>query len=721
MLKRHPGLKLPKIRVPKAGRAEGEEVDLSPDEFFVMILDIATGTATFLVEVIEVIFQHLKAKWEKHGLQGMPIIRHSALHIPTFKDYWNEYVPAALLPRLYGYELMMAPYTIAHMKLALKFSEINARLGQPDYEFKFEGRAHIYLTNTLEPASGFQTQQFADFFPALAHEAAAVNAVKRSKRFTVVIGNPPYSVSSQNDGQWIISLCKDFKKGLQDERNIQPLSDDYIKFLRLALFLLEQSHCGTIGMITNREYIQGIIHRAVRSRLLDAAAHIAICDLHGQRGELLPEGVSDQNVFEIEKGVAISIIAFLDRTSPRVTYREVIGPEPKKTAILAGSVSSALVSQELHPSAPHFFFKPWKVEFRNEYASMPSLLDFFARRPVTGFATHRDHFAIDFAKETLARRISRFLDPSVTDTVIESEFGLGDTRDWHLHHARIQARRDTSLSNRLVRCTYRPFDTRWVIYSDDILEFSRRDAMQHVSRKIPALICSRIVKDEEYAHVFISQHPVEKIFLSPKSSNNAQICLSGEVSGGLSSLAGVGESLAPPPSIRLPFHPTSEDLLFYICAALHSPAYRRRYAEFLKIDFPRLPVTRSLELFRALAYLGGELVALHLLESPKLDTPITEFIGGRSPEVEKVSWSKHTVWLDKAQTTGFKGVREDVWNFHIGGYQVCEKWLKDRKGRTLSADDRAHYQKIVIALSETIRLMAEIDAVIEKHGGWPLK
>ncbi len=171
----------------------------------------------------------------------------------------------------------------------------------------------------------------------------------------------------------------------------------------------------------------------------------------------------------------------------------------------------------------------------------------------------------------------------------------------------------------------------------------------------------------------------------------------------------------------LPESVTPEDIFHYAYGVFHSPGYRSRYAEFLKIDFPRLPLTGNLELFRALARLGGELVALHLLESPKLDQPITEYLGGRAPEVEKVSWSKNTVWLDKAQTTGFKGVREDVWNFHIGGYQVCEKWLKDRKGRQLTADDRTHYQKIVVALSETIRLMAEIDAAIEKHSGWPLK
>ncbi len=171
----------------------------------------------------------------------------------------------------------------------------------------------------------------------------------------------------------------------------------------------------------------------------------------------------------------------------------------------------------------------------------------------------------------------------------------------------------------------------------------------------------------------------------------------------------------------LPQGLTPEDIFHYAYAVLHSPGYRSRYAVLLKFEFPRLPLTGNLELFRALAHLGGELVALHLLESPKLDKPRTEFIGGRNPDVEKASWSRNTVWLDKAQTTGFRGVPEAVWNFHIGGYQVCEKWLKDRKGRTLTKDDLAQYHKIVVALSETIRLMAEIDEVIEQHGGWPLK
>jgi predicted helicase len=160
-----------------------------------------------------------------------------------------------------------------------------------------------------------------------------------------------------------------------------------------------------------------------------------------------------------------------------------------------------------------------------------------------------------------------------------------------------------------------------------------------------------------------------------------------------------------------------EDAFRYAYTVLHSPTYRARYAEFLKIDFPRLPLTSSLELFRALAALGGELVALHLMGSPKLNRHLTKFVGQGDNEVVKVRYEDETVWINPAQ--GFRDVPEDVWQFHIGGYQVCEKWLKDRKGRELSADDITHYHKIVVALNETIRLMAEIDKVIDAHGGWP--
>jgi predicted helicase len=170
-----------------------------------------------------------------------------------------------------------------------------------------------------------------------------------------------------------------------------------------------------------------------------------------------------------------------------------------------------------------------------------------------------------------------------------------------------------------------------------------------------------------------------------------------------------------------------EDVFHYAYAIFHSLSYRARYTEFLRIDFPRLPLTLDRELFTTLAALGGELVALHLMESPRLGQHLTAYTGPANPQVEKVSYARDTVWLDKAQTRGFRGVPEAVWNFYIGGYQVCDKWLKDRgprkgnPGRILTPDDIEHYQRIVVALHETIRLMGEIDEVIEEHGGWPIQ
>jgi predicted helicase len=153
-------------------------------------------------------------------------------------------------------------------------------------------------------------------------------------------------------------------------------------------------------------------------------------------------------------------------------------------------------------------------------------------------------------------------------------------------------------------------------------------------------------------------------------------------------------------------------------AVFHSPTYRTRYAEFLKIDFPRLPLTRNVGLFRALAVFGAELVALHLMESPRLDKPITQFTG-KGDSVVASGYPKYddaTVWINGTQ--GFAGVPQDVWEFHIGGYQVCLKWLKDRRGRELSKADKTHYARVIVALQETIRLMKEIDAAIP---GWPIE
>jgi predicted helicase len=363
-----------------------------------------------------------------------------------------------------------------------------------------------------------------------------------------------------------------------------------------------------------------------------------------------------------------------------------------------------------------------------------------------GFITARDHFVVALDKETLLERVGDFANLKFSDAEIRAryfegcgsaKYPDGDSRGWKVPQARRRVAGDKKWRERVRTCLYRPFDSRPIYWADWMVDWPRPEVMRHMfAEHALALSTSRSVEIGSFEHVLCSRlllghHTVSMkevnymfpLYLLPDEEAQHSLALRSEREPNFAPafLKAVSTTLKVPQKgpHGLPTGLTPEDIFHYAYAVFHSPGYRSRYAEFLKIDFPRLPLTGNLELFRALARLGGELTALHLLESPKLAQPITEFIGGRHPEVEKISWSRNTVWMDKAQTTGFQGVREEVWNFHIGGYQVCEKWLKDRKGRTLTKDDLAHYQKIIIALTETIRLMKEVDKVIEKHGGWP--
>jgi len=352
---------------------------------------------------------------------------------------------------------------------------------------------------------------------------------------------------------------------------------------------------------------------------------------------------------------------------------------------------------------------------------------------------------VDLDKERLLERIGEFANLKQSDADIRVKYFAGcgsdkypdgDTRGWKVPEARRRVAGDKKWKERVRICSYRPFDERPVYWADWMVDWPRPEVSGHMlaGNNVAFHVCRQSVS-EAWAHILVARGLIDDCYVSNKSRERgyAHPLYLYESDGGLA-FGNNGEpnfapaflgQLAGALTLRqvkphnLPRGLTPEDIFHYAYAVFYSPGYRSRYAEFLKIDFPRLPLTGNLELFRALARLGGELVALHLLESPTLDQPMTELIGNRNSKVEKATWTNDTVWVDKRQTTGFKGVPEAVWNFHIGGYQVCHKWLKDRKGRVLSDDDIAHYHKIVVALSETIRIMKEIDEVIEKHGGWP--
>jgi hypothetical protein len=339
---------------------------------------------------------------------------------------------------------------------------------------------------------------------------------------------------------------------------------------------------------------------------------------------------------------------------------------------------------------------------------------------------------MSFTRPELEEKLEALANSSSFEQMRQS-YRLCTTNQWNYEEARVFAK--SGQWRPLVRqVSYRPFDRQWTVLDRNILTILRNNVMSQFGRKEPnvGLISSRAVNDLSFAHCFVTDEPVDKIFISSKTSTNAYVfplffhdhSIFGQErrpNFSRNFLKSLGDALGLRSGDKdsLPIGLTPYDIFHYLYAVLHSPAYRSRYSELLKIDFPHAPVCGDMALFRALSRLGGDLVDLHLLKASTLGERTSQFIGSMKPMVEKVSWSGDTVWLDKTQSAGFRGVRKVVWDFRIGGYQVCEKWLKDRKGRSLSKDDIAHYQKIVAALAETIRLMKEVDNIIDTHGGWP--
>ncbi|MGA2659556.1 MAG: type ISP restriction/modification enzyme [Verrucomicrobiota bacterium] len=704
----------------------------SPDGPFVLILDIATGTATFLNECIEVIERTMKTKWAREFGKPNPESPR-AWRDPEILVRWRDYVPNHLLPRLYGFEIMMAPYAIAHVKLALK-------LGETGYQFRDGDSLHVYLTNTLEPLSDIADAKLADLFGPLAREAQEVNNVKRTKRFTVLMGNPPYSQAKGRGAFVNCAVFDRYRSHVADERRSGPLSNDYVRFMATAQQAVETAGAGILGMITSSSFLESIVHRGMRYELLRLAPLYCL-DLHG---ESLPgrarerENVSGPtNVFDIQEGVVVTIGVQSQTGKPSgvLLHHEIKGGRQHKYSVLMDNSISTFPWCMFRPSkSTGFLFSTFGsadmsgldgVAFSNIFA-----------RCTTGITTFRDHFAVAFSRDEILRRMREAIALANSPSEFAKRFELANGRGLDIPSF-LETLCNKGLDPTEVRgYLFAPLDHRFIWYRSDLLGAPRTEVAVHMLNRNIAMMTTRQTK-EPFAAIATRLLAGHKCIAKYEGTYFAPLYASGSKDISQRALFGNKiakhnfrdeflEILAQRLSLErtqdgLPSGLSPEDIFQYAYAVFYSPEYRRRYAEYLKIDFPRLPLTCNLELFRALGRLGGELVALHLLESPQLDEPLTEYVGGRSPEVEAISWSKNTVWLDKAQTSGFKGVCEDVWNFPIGGYQVCEKWLKDRKGRALSAADRTHYQKIVVALHETIRIMADIDRVIEKHGGWPLK
>jgi len=667
----------------------------------VQILDPATGTGTFLAEVIKQI-------------------------APKVKDIapgkWSRYVEQDLIPRIHGFELLMASYAMCHMKLDMMLSEM-------DYVPTSEApRLSVYLTNSLEEGD----KEVRDLFMAqwLSNEAKAANEVKRDKPIMCIIGNPPYSVSSSNRGKWIENLISIYKANL-NEQNISPLSDDYIKFIRYSHHMIEKNGEGVLAFITNNSFLDGLIHRQMREELLKSFDKIYLVDLHGnsKKKEVSPDGSVDKNIFDIQQGVSILVaVKTTSNTKHLATIKHIDlwgTRESKNSKLYEQKLSSSF--KKFTPTPPFNFFVPKNFKHKKKYDEGFSLVSLF-KLSGSGIKFRKDKLLVKphFDKTSALRMTNEMV--SMPAGEILSKYDISETKDWKVEDQR-QYFTGVSLEN-ILAVSYRPFDLRYCYYNYSVINKiiprgdSRRKLMRHMSKGQNLGLClnRQIEVKRLFADAFVTNKMFDLHGLSMKEGNYFLPLYLYPDESELDQTRRVNMD----PKIRKAIEKAATDktrgtpdevaIFDYIYGVLHCPAYRETYAEFLKIDFPRVPYPSSPESFWDISEKGSQLRRLHLMESDVIGETPYPFMGeseeedGRDmiikPSFTPVNDVTGHVHISPSQY--FEGVPLIAWEFYIGGYQPAQKWLKDRKGRELSWDDMQHYQKIIKILTETDRIMKTI-------------
>ena len=653
----------------------------------VQILDPATGTGTFLAEAVNQIYDKFR------GMEGM----------------WQSYVEEHLLPRLNGFELLMASYAIAHLKLDMLLQDTG-------YIHKKESRLHIYLTNSLEEYHPDTGSLFAQW---LSNEANEANRIKRDTPVMVMIGNPPYNVSSNNKGEWITRLMSDYKKDLK-ERNTQPLSDDYIKFFRLGHYYIEKNREGILAYISNNSFIDGIIHRQMRKRLLETFDRIYILDMHGssKKKETCPDGSKDENVFDIQQGVSINIFIKTGKKQGEsigeIFHYELFGRREEKYQYLDNASVKSINWQKLNPEAPYWFFVPKNFSTQEEYEKGFKMDELFVSN-VSGIKTSKDNVNIWDAKEKTKQMVDDLLALPEDDFRIKYKTGK-DSRDWSIARAKVdiqEAMRNDTFQ--IVPYMYRPFDLKFIVYTgktNGIVAWPRFRSLACMLHPLNLGITTIRINRDYYFAVFCTNHLPDKTLLSSKDDINIfplYLTPSGEA-GQFFEKSDLTPNFAPAIlekiEQRLGEKVEPLELFDYIYAVLHNPAYRERYKEFLKIDFPRIPYPSNPELYHNLAQMGSRLRKLHVMDNSSAWHVNTTYPVSGKNQVETPVYREGAVYINQQQYFG--NVPLCAWEFYIGGYQPAQKWLKDRKGHTLSFSDIRHYQEIIATLSETIHIMEAI-------------
>jgi predicted helicase len=692
-----------------------KEVETEVEVHKVQILDPATGTGTFLAEVVKHIYQ----KFE--GQQGI----------------WSKYVTNDLIPRLNGFELLMASYAMAHLKMDMLLTETG-------YKPTDDQRFRIFLTNSLEEAHPDTATLFSSW---LSDEADQANAIKRDAPVMVVMGNPPYSGESANKGEWIMNLMEDYKKepgGKEKlkEQNSKFINDDYVKFMRFGQYFIDKNGSGILAFINPHGFLDNPTFRGMRWNLLKTYDKIYTIDLHGnsKKKETAPDGSPDINVFDIQQGVSINLFVKTGKKKiddlGEIFHFDLFGKRDVKYSFLSENKLNKIDFNSVNSFKPNFLFKKQNEQIFLEYNNGFLPNEIFPIN-VMGFQTHRDDFCIGENKDKLKEKLLAFANYDDSEIEISKAYGVKSSSDFNIKNAQKELLK-LNLDEEIITCNYRPFENKYICFNKIVVDRPRKELIINSKNKENVLLGigrqGMAVGDIEWCLTTVSKNPVDANVFRRGGVNLFPLYLYPDTNGQQSAF----ESAERVPNLNMEivtkmatdmglfFAPekadyskqteetnqlTPIDILDYIYAVLHSPNYREKYKEFLKIDFPRVPYPKDQKTFFELVELGGQLREIHLLESAVVEKFITQYPEDGDNVVRKPQFKDGKVYINDTQL--FANVPEVAWNFYIGGYQPAQKWLKDRKDRELSYEDILHYQKIIVALTETERIMGRIDGVLE--------
>jgi len=673
----------------------------------VKVLDPSAGTLTFVAESAKLAVEEFTKKYGEGGK--------------------NKFIKEHILENFYAFELMMAPFAIGHLKISFLLEELG-------YKLKDDDRFKLYLTNTLEMEELEQTNL--PGIASLSEESHLAGKVKKERPILVILGNPPYSGHSSNVGEWISKEIKEYYyvdgKPIQ-EKNPKGLQDDYVKFIRFAQWKIEQKGEGILGFITNHSYLDNPTFRGMRYSLMKTFNEIYIIDLHGsiRKKEKTPNGGKDENVFDIQQGVAIGIFvkkSKKDKIESKIFHFEIWGLRGKKYKWLNNHDITNTKWKRLKPSSEFYLFIPRQERTLKQYESYTKVTEIFPINSV-GIVTSRDDFAIADDKEELRIRISQFINKNLPDEIIMITYNLNDTDKFKLRDVRKEIMKEPDLEKYIIKMLYRPFDERWVFYHDAVIERPRKEVMSNMIKKENlGLITVRQVAEGVFNHAFVSDKISDyrvtlsarggsyifPLYVYHKLEKSKKKCVK------FSSLV-LFESEADyhtkKPNISNEFmeglirkykkSPSPEEILYYIYAILYSNTYRTEFADFLKMDFPRVPFTRDYRIFKRMSALGEKLANLHLMKVEVSSS--AKFNGKGENRIENLRYENGRLYINSNQY--FDGIESEVYEYHIGGYQVCDKWLKNRKKKILSLDEIQTYCNIISVIKETLKIQKEIDKI----------